>query len=280
MSYRNYRFKSYYPRYSGHERARRHIREAEEFTRELGGSDKDVKRYFFSLSSEQLRGIFEEYGKRYGWKARQYAEETIDKWRSGRVQMSGMVAKRLFSLLPPRMPLREKYKLTEKLWRHVGPSSRKVLKVGLDAQIEDVVGVVRRHIEQVVTHYTVPETLEKRFEWLSAGDVQVKQELLNYLRQKEKELVVGGVREQLPVMFKHLHMDEGGYTHRMAQILTVGKHELELLLERGRSGVRLENPAPVITTPRARSTQSEVGFDLGWLWWIAGIGVVLFFLIA
>ena len=278
MSYPNYRFKGYYPRYSGHERARQHIREAEEFTRELGGSDKDVKRYFFSLSSEQLGDIFKEYGKRYGWKARQYAEETIDKWRLGRVQMSGMVAKRLFSLLPPRMPLREKYKLTEKLWHHVGPSSRKVLKVGLDAQVDDVVGAVRNHIEQVVTHYIVPETLEKRFEWLSAGDVQVKQELLNYLRQREKDLVVGGVREQLPVMLKHMHMDEDGYTHRMAQILKVGKHELELLLERGGSGVRLEEPAPLDTTSQVRSATSEVGFDLGWLWWIAGIGVVMYFL--
>ena len=280
MSYPNYKgARGYYPCDSGHEQARRHIREAEEFTRELGGSDKDVKRYFFSLSSEQLGDIFEVYGKKYGWKPREYAEETIDKWRSGQVQMSGLVAKRLFNLLPPRMPLTEKYKLTEKLWHHVGPGSRKVLKIGLDTRVDDVVMAVRHHIEQVVTYYTIPETLEKRFEWLSAGDVQVKQELLNYLRQREKELVVDGVREQLPVMLKHLHMDEGGYTHRMAHILKVGKHEIELLLDKDASGVRLEDPAPVITTARAQSTPSEDGFDLGWLWWIVGIGVVLFFLI-
>ena len=280
MSYPSHRFKGYYPRRSGIERARQHIREAEEFTRELGGSDQDVKQYFFSLSSEQLRDIFEAYGKQYGWKPRQYAEETIDKWRSGQVRMSGLVAKRLFGLLPLRMPLREKYRLTERLWRHVGPSSRKVLKIGLDAQVDDVVGAVRYHIEQVVTHYTIPDTLERRFQWLSAGDVQVKQELLNYLRQREKELVVDGVREQLPVMLKHLHMDEGGYTHRMVQILKTGKHELELLLDKGASGVRLVDPAPLTTTARAQSVPSEGGFDLGWLWWIVGIGVVLFFLIA
>ena len=280
MPYPNYRFKGYHPRYRGSERARRHIREAEEFTRELGGTDKDVKQYFFSLSSEQLEDIFAVYGRQYGWKARQYAEETIDKWRSGRVQMSGMVAKRLFNLLPPRMPLVEKYKLTEKLWHHVGPSSRKILKIGLDARVDDVIVAVRHHIEQVVTYYTVPETMEKRFEWLSAGDVRVKQTLLNYLRQRERELVVEGVRQQLPVMFKHLHMDEDGHTHRIAQILKVGKHELELSLDRGANGVWLEDPTPLVRTVRTRSTPSEDGFGLGWLWWIVGTGIVLFFLIA
>ena len=39
----------------------------------------------------------------------------IPKWRTGRVQMSGMVAERLFNLLPPRMPLGVKYKLVEGL---------------------------------------------------------------------------------------------------------------------------------------------------------------------
>ena len=269
MSYPSYRFKRYHPRHSGIERARQHIREAEEFTRELGGSDQDVKQYFFSLSSEQLTDIFEAYG-------RQYAEETIDKWRAGQVQMSGLVAKRLFRLLPPRMPLREKYSLTEKLWRHVGPSSRKVLKIGLDVQVDNVVRAVRHHIEQVVTHYTIPDTLERRFQWLSSGDVQVKQALLNYLRQREKELVVVGVQEHLPVMLKHLHMDKGEYTHRMAQVLKVGKHELEIMIDKDASGARLENPAPLIVA----SSSATVKGNYSWLWWIGIAVAVLVFLIA
>ena len=52
--------------------------------------------------------------------AREYAANTIPKWRTGRVQMGGMIAERLFNLLPPRMPLAVKYKLVEGLWHHVG----------------------------------------------------------------------------------------------------------------------------------------------------------------
>ena len=190
--------------------------------------------------------------------------------------MSGLVAKRLFSLLPPLMPPKEKYKLTEKLWQHVGPSSRKVLRIGLDAQVEDMVEAVRQYIDRVVTHYIIPETLERRFRWLSAGDVQVKQNMLNYLRKMEKELVVNGVRKQLPVMLRHLHTDEGRYTHRLAQVLKVGKHELELLLDKSASGVRLEDPAPRIVERGSESGKN----DYSWLWWVGVAVIILSFLIA
>jgi hypothetical protein len=86
--------------------------------------DQGVKAYFFSLSPVELTAVLDDYQRAYGSEAREYAAKTIPKWRSGRVQMSGMVAERLFNLLPPRMPLGVKYKLVEGLWHHVGPSSK------------------------------------------------------------------------------------------------------------------------------------------------------------
>jgi hypothetical protein len=132
------------PRYrsgrsAGIERALQHIREAEELTRELGGTDKDVKEYFFRLSHRELGKVLELYGQRHGDKARLYAEETIPRWRSGSVKMAGQTAARLFDLLPPLMPLSDKYRLAENLWRHVGPSSKRRLRVGLDATLEEAV---------------------------------------------------------------------------------------------------------------------------------------------
>jgi hypothetical protein len=50
------------------------------------------------------------------------------------------------------MPLPAKCRLTENLWRHVGPSSKKTLRIGLDADLELVVDAVRRHIEDVVVN--------------------------------------------------------------------------------------------------------------------------------
>jgi len=255
------------------EKALQHIEEARQLSQELGGTDKDVKDYFFSLPANQLWTILNEYEAKYGQEARQYAEVTLPKWRSGRVKMSGMVASRLFNLLPPRMPVPVKYKLTENLWQHVGPSSRKTLRVGLDVRCEDALSVVRDHIERVVVDYKIPENLERRFNWLSAGDVHVKQDLLNHLQQMEKSLVVEGARVQLPVMLNHLNAPDGQNTHRLAQILKIGKHELEILVDKRSSGVKLEEPSRA-----AHTATTSLGGSYAWIWWVAGIALLIFLL--
>jgi hypothetical protein len=66
--------------------------------------------------------VLDKYEARYGKDKRDYAEQTIDKWKSGRVHMSGLVAGPLYSLLPPLMPLNDKYDLTRSLWKHVCPA--------------------------------------------------------------------------------------------------------------------------------------------------------------
>lgn len=259
-------------RSAGHGRALEHIREAERLTRELGGSDQDVKRYFFSIPPDDLREILDEYEIKFGTKARDYAEETLPKWRDGRVRMSGLVAGRLFGLLPPRMPIEEKYKLTENLWRHTGPGSYKVLRIGLDADIEDVIAAIRDHVERVVTEYNIPGSLERRFAWLSAGDVHVKQKLLNHVRQMERALVMEGARGQLPIMLKHLRGDEGQHTHRLAQVLEVGKHRLEVLVDAAATGVNLEEPVAFSINGGGIGSPN---FGYGWVWYIAAVVILL-----
>ncbi|HEY3778274.1 MAG TPA: hypothetical protein VGL35_09460 [Rhizomicrobium sp.] len=222
-----------------------HIREAHELSRELGGTDQDVKAYFFSLPSDQLKYVLDLYQQEHGLQAREYAELTIPKWRTSSVKMSGQTAERLFNLLPPLMPLQAKYQLTENLWKHVGPKSKRRLRIGLDANLESVLEAIRTHIAEVVIRYQIPEQLERRFEWLSAGDVSVKQDLLNHVRNVERALVVESAKVHLPVLLRHLSSAEGSYTTRAAQILAVGKHELEVLIDKAASGVALEEWSPV-----------------------------------
>ena len=256
--YRNSR--SHYDRNVGYEQARRHIEAARRLSAELGGTDKDVKAYFFALPPHQLKSVLDDYGKQFGAAARQYAQDTIPKWKTGRVQMGGQTAERLFNLLPPRMPLQAKYQLTENLWKHFGPSSKKRLRIGLDANVVTVTVAVRSHIEQVVTHYRIPPDLERRFDWLSNRDAGVKQDLLNYVRNAEKAIVIEAARVQVPVMLQHLADDHNKYTQRIAQILKVGKHELEIFPDRNSSGVTLEDP-PVFSFGVGKS-----GSGWGWIW--------------
>ena len=164
MAYRRYRAsrsRRYgYSRDIGHERARQHIEDARRLTAELGGTDQDVKAYFFGLAPGELSLILVEYGRRHGSAAEEYARNTMQRWQTGATQMSGTVAERLFSLLPPRMPLTAKYRLTENLWQHVGPSSKRTMRIGLDVELEQIVDLARAQIEEIVTRYRIPEQLE------------------------------------------------------------------------------------------------------------------------
>ena len=61
---KNNRYYSRRVRSEGLERALEHIREAKAFTREIGGIDSDVKKYFFGLGDIELATILKSYGKR------------------------------------------------------------------------------------------------------------------------------------------------------------------------------------------------------------------------
>jgi hypothetical protein len=254
-----------------HEYARQHIEDYYRLVRELGGSVEDVKQYLFSLPPQKLREIFDAYEAKHGTQKRNYLQSTIEQWRTGKRRMSGTVAERLFALLPSRMPPAIKYQLIENLWDHVGPKSKRTLRVGLDANLEQTLDAIRSHIEEVVTHFRIPEELERRFNWLAAGASHAKQDLLNYLRSKEKTLVIEGARIQLPVLLDHLRGDAGQYTHRVAQVLKMGNHELELLIDKNASGVAVVEPYAA----RPSSVVSQPT-NFKWLWWAAAAIVILY----
>jgi hypothetical protein len=228
-----------------------------------------VKEYFFRLNHVERARVLHLYGQKHGEDARQYAEETIPRWQSGSVKMAGQTAARLFNLLPPLMPLQEKYLLAENLWRHVGPRSKRRLRVGLDTTLDDAVSRAQEHIEGIVSGYVIPDNLTRRFDWLAAGDVGLKQQLLNHLQELEKKMVVEDARQHLPVMLEHLRRDAVNHTTRLARTLTVGNHELEILVDRSASGAHLED-----WRPQGIASKSS----LAWLWWLIGIfAVVAFF---
>jgi hypothetical protein len=151
-----------------------------------------------------------------------------------------------------------------------------MLRVGLDATTDEILDKIMQHIEGVVVHYRIPENLEKRFDWLAAGDVHVKQDLLGYLKHTERSLVVDGARLQLPIMLEHLRSEQGQNTHRLAQVLKIGKHELEVSLERTFSGVALVDPPSRFASV---SLQHSTGNDYRWFWWIIGIAIFLFWIL-
>jgi hypothetical protein len=213
MPYYNRKSRGYgYNNNADRERALEHIRQAQRLSALLGGTDETVKQYLFNLPRHELKQVLAEYGLRHGHVAQEYAEQTMPKWRTKQVTMSGMVAERLYLLLPPRMPIGIKYQLAEELWHHVGPSSSKILRFGINVPYAEIIRTVDEHISAVVLDYHIPESLQRRFDWLTSDDVKVKQQLLNHLRNLDKRLVIEAASLQAASMLNHLSNELAGFT--------------------------------------------------------------------
>lgn len=220
-----------YPSHSaGREAAQKHIEQARAFSREIGGTDADVKSYFFSLSGPVLDEIFLAYGKAYGSKAELYARETFQKWKSGSTQMGGLVAQRLFNLLPPRMPTATKLELAGNIWRHFGPSSAHHFTVGPIADPKVVIGAIREKLDAAIQTYQIPDHVRTRFEWLSMGDVRVKEELLNHFRHIERNLVTSKLHQELPLLQKQMQ-DYAAQTICVRTKLEIGRNSVEIWID-------------------------------------------------
>lgn len=277
MARRPYRYASSYRRsyrssYDGNEAARRHVREAEEFSREIGGTDTDVKAYFFSLPQGELSTLLTEYGQLYGRDAEDYARQTFSAWKSGGRRMSGLVAKRLFSLLPKRMPFSLKYELAGNIWRHFGPSSSHAFVVGVDTPVEDIAATVAQTLDANVSSYGIPPNVAARFDWLADGDVKVKEQLLNYFRQQEKALALEKVRLELPILQNQMR-NHASVTGLVRAVLQVHKHQVAVRVRKEPS-----TAIEVDRTPNGPAREAGGGFlAYWWLWALLAFGLFLLF---
>ena len=272
---RRYRPKSNYGyRSDGYEAARKHIQEAAQLSAELGGTDKDVKEYFFSLRGERLKAVLEAYGKKYGQDKRQYAEQTIPHWRSGSRKMSGLVAGRLFSLLPQHMPVSKKFELVESLWKFKGPSSRKSLYVGPDAHAAELTALVKKHFEEKVQSYVIDEAISQRFEWLAENDSQLCQQLRNHFLHLEKDQLSAASFDRIGVMLTQIQRADAP-EQTLRQIFEVGKHKVEVEFSKDSEGISEQPPKP----KRTPSGKSESENNLGCIVMIV-VAVVIFLLLS
>ena len=173
------------------------------------------------------------------------------------------------------MPIATKFELAEELWRHVGPSSSKVLRFGEDASFAEIARIVEDYISAVVNEYQIPESLQRRFDWLASNDVKVKQQLLNHLQNLDKRLVIEASGLQVASMLNHLTDEKAAFTHLYTHTVAVGKHKLKLVADKELEGCSLEDDIP----SRYARTNKSIS-DYSWIFWLllAGVIILLFIL--
>jgi len=271
MARRNYKRSSSRSNNSGYERARKHIAEAEALSDELGGNDKDVKEFFFSLNGAELAKILAVYEQEYGKSPREYAESALPQWKSGRKKMSGLVASRLFSLLPKYMSITDKLSLAESLWKHIGPRSTRYIYIGKQATAEDVRSLVKSELDQLATSWTIPDQMKKRFDWLAGGDVGVEQRLLAHIVELERNQSRQSATDLVTEFMQRYESQRSNSLALFRHIISVGNQKLQIeFSDRPESNCR-ETPMPqrtLVTHEPPRTTSSETN----WL----GIGFFVF----
>lgn len=256
---------------------RRHLEEAEAFTKEMGGVDQDVKKYFFDLSEVELGQTLSEYQRIHGQAAGEYAHQTFPAWRSGKCKMSGLVAKRLFALLPRRMPLRDKYSLVESLWRMKGPRSSKDFQIGADSTLDEIRQAVEQHFSSVVKAHEIPGEIVGRFSWLADGDVKLQQQLYNYYSSLEQPILMQGLAERLPLFLEQVKNSIGT---SVAQNIRIGNHEVNLRFHSAATRVVAMAPAESSQRPVIQPSEESLIEKFGcFILIIVALVLFIFFLI-
>ena len=158
--------------------------------------------------------------------------------------MSGLVAARLFSLLPAFMPVQRKFDLVKSLWEAKCPHSHKTFYIGADADAQEVVALIKRNLEEVVQSYVIPETIAQRFRWLAQDDVGLQQELHNYFLQLNREVLSVATDDRIPRLLSTMRA-EG--VQKISQNIRIGNHQLDLVFDPTATGVSVERPKARIT---------------------------------
>jgi hypothetical protein len=258
---------------AGHEAARRHIAEAEQLSTELGGMDKEVKAFFFKLSASQLDFILKRYREQYGEKPYLYAIDAFPKWRAGITHMSGLVAGRLFNLLPPIMPLDLKLRIVEGLWEQQGAKRKDYLLVPKEMESASIHRYVSENYFSYVAEQSIPNSIKDRFNWLSGEDARVAEQLFRHLRNVQLK-----AKEQIATVIMEL-VDEQAASNsdvitETVSTIEIGKHAVSIKRSKW---VNMPTNVNQMLFARGNAPQPAAK-SYGWFWLLLAAAVLVFFL--
>lgn len=219
-----------YKKSKNYDAAKAHIESAKRLSQELGGTDSDVKKWFFNLSEDNLKRIFEDYKSKHGSEAYKYAIKTYPKWQAGKTNMSGLVAERLFSILPKYMTIKEKYKLVDSLWDHVSPKEQSIILIGNITPINESIKIIKNEIMNLSTNWKIPEGLKKRFIWLDSDDSNIYESFLSHIKENEKRQASFIIENQIPVLEKKFKEDWMDVSQNLKYEIIIGKQKITVII--------------------------------------------------
>jgi hypothetical protein len=90
------------------------------------------------------------------------------------------------------MQIATKLELAGNVWRHFGTSSTHYFTVGPNADPKLVMDRIHETLTSEIQDYNIPENVKNRFDCLAAGDVSIKEHLLQIWGRSEARCAVSG----------------------------------------------------------------------------------------
>lgn len=207
------------------------VSKRQELSSTFGGIDRDVERLFLDLDRDDLNELLEFYEDSFGKPAASYARKAYPNWKRGSVRMSGQVAERLLTLLPPLLPDATRYELVKKLRKH---NFRKLNRY-VHTTPEGWKAALAPVLKEVIDHghtAAISEGVKARIAWLADGDVAAAERMLHAAEQDEALLRL----TYLQAEFNRIDLMIAG----MGNLQTSVSHEIDL--PQGKISVHIQPP--------------------------------------
>ncbi|ADC73142.1 hypothetical protein TK90_2655 (plasmid) [Thioalkalivibrio sp. K90mix] len=180
-------------------RALEHIEDFKRLRRRIGPPFVDeVLDTLFRLSEEQLDALFDNYRRAFGSSAHDYAIETLPRWRSGRVKMSGKTATRFLNLVPRQLPEVDQLELLLELCEYHTGKRRESVEIDRDnpeaARRPMHAAIVR--IANASAVQNLPEHVTHTVNWLKSREGRVLRAMLADIERQDHQTEQERVEER------------------------------------------------------------------------------------
>jgi hypothetical protein len=176
-----------------------HVAEYRDLEYQVGPILGDIQSILFGLSGQELEKFLSNYEKLYGFKARDYATETIPLWNTGARKMSGQTASRLLNLIPYHLSTKQRYELVKKLClHHVKKNDFTIYinKKDTSSAYQEINDAIAQLTEPVTLKY-LPEEIQKVILWIYESDITVSRGILAELDKQINEQVNNQINKDM-----------------------------------------------------------------------------------
>lgn len=163
---------------------------------QLNLQNAEIIKVLLNLNEDSLSELFQLYRETFGKGAAYYARQTYKKWKDGKVRPNNQTYQRFLVHLPKVMNFDLKVEILRLLMHEYCPKDQHNLTVYTDDWETPLKPLVEKLIEKNYQN-ELPSQVLKKLEWLSEGEMQLAQKILQESQAEEGKIAVSMLRQEI-----------------------------------------------------------------------------------